>query len=222
MGKSSNSGQARRSFEEPDHPDLSRNGRTANLPAQTPHKIFLWNAQGVYVDCAFPNPVHGHFFGGTKILGARLKDVFSPSSSQRIMQGITEALGQQERQEVVMDFQREGGDYRANIFLFPMDHYVMGWVMDHQVRKKKNVLTYGGPSHVAKDCASRNVNITEKELLVARAFGPGYSNRHIAAALQMSERTVKFHMANLLRKLDLSSRAHLAHLRLFESKLLDH
>ena len=49
--------------------------------------------------------------------------------------------------------------------------------------------------------------LTERELSVLRLVANGLSNRGIAAQLYLSETTVKFHVRNIMRKLDATSRA---------------
>ncbi len=49
--------------------------------------------------------------------------------------------------------------------------------------------------------------LTEREQEVLRAVSGGGSNREVAAALHISENTVKFHMKNILDKLHLRNRA---------------
>jgi DNA-binding CsgD family transcriptional regulator/tetratricopeptide (TPR) repeat protein len=52
--------------------------------------------------------------------------------------------------------------------------------------------------------------LTERERQVAALVATGQSNRAIAASLVLSERTIKTHVANILSKLDLTSRAQIA------------
>jgi DNA-binding CsgD family transcriptional regulator len=52
--------------------------------------------------------------------------------------------------------------------------------------------------------------LTPREREVAAQIAAGRSNREIAAALFVSERTVEAHVANILRKLDTRSRAGIA------------
>ena len=49
--------------------------------------------------------------------------------------------------------------------------------------------------------------LTERELNVLRLVANGLSNKGIAAELYLSETTVKFHVRNIMRKLDAASRA---------------
>lgn len=49
--------------------------------------------------------------------------------------------------------------------------------------------------------------LTERELQVLRMLAQGMSNRDIGAKLYISETTVKFHVGNIMRKLDVSRRA---------------
>jgi DNA-binding NarL/FixJ family response regulator len=49
-----------------------------------------------------------------------------------------------------------------------------------------------------------------RELDVLRLLGAGNTNRQIAAELEISERTARTHVSNILRKLDLTSRTQAA------------
>jgi DNA-binding NarL/FixJ family response regulator len=49
--------------------------------------------------------------------------------------------------------------------------------------------------------------LTDRELSVLRLVANGLGNRGIGAQLYLSETTVKFHVSNIMRKLDASSRA---------------
>jgi DNA-binding NarL/FixJ family response regulator len=52
--------------------------------------------------------------------------------------------------------------------------------------------------------------LTRREREVARLVAQGFTNRAIAEALTMSESTAATHVAHILRKLDMSSRAQVA------------
>jgi DNA-binding NarL/FixJ family response regulator len=54
------------------------------------------------------------------------------------------------------------------------------------------------------------VELTPRELEVIRLVGAGRANKGIAAELQISERTARTHVSNILRKLGLSSRTQAA------------
>ncbi|MCB0204907.1 MAG: response regulator transcription factor [Caldilineae bacterium] len=53
-------------------------------------------------------------------------------------------------------------------------------------------------------------DLSQREVEVLRLVSQGLPNREIAAALNLSEHTVKSHLANILDKLQLRSRAHAA------------
>jgi len=58
--------------------------------------------------------------------------------------------------------------------------------------------------------AAPSPELRERELDVLRLVAQGLSNKEIADALNLSEHTVKTHLANILAKLHLRSRAHAA------------
>ncbi len=53
-------------------------------------------------------------------------------------------------------------------------------------------------------------DLTKKEIQVAEAVASGLTNREIAEALKISERTVKSHLTTIFHKLDVRDRVHLA------------
>ena len=61
--------------------------------------------------------------------------------------------------------------------------------------------------------------LTPQELQVALAVGERHTNREVAAALFLSPKTIEYHLGNVYRKLDVRSRAQLAHLLAREGSL---
>jgi DNA-binding NarL/FixJ family response regulator len=76
-----------------------------------------------------------------------------------------------------------------------------------------------------KSPAVAEKGLTERELGVLRALGKGQSNKQIAQSLWLAEQTVKFHLTNIYRKLEVSSRTEAVHWAyrhgLLESPLAD-
>ena len=59
---------------------------------------------------------------------------------------------------------------------------------------------------------SNGVNgLSERELAVLKAIARGLSNKQIASELWVTEQTVKFHLRNIYRKLDIANRTEAAH-----------
>jgi len=61
--------------------------------------------------------------------------------------------------------------------------------------------------HVAQPPEPEEVVLSEREVEVLRLVAAGKSNREIAEALSVSENTVKFHLRNILQRLNVSNRA---------------
>jgi two-component system, NarL family, response regulator LiaR len=61
------------------------------------------------------------------------------------------------------------------------------------------------------DSAVAEKGLTERELAVLQALAQGQSNKEIARALWLAEQTVKFHLTNIYRKLDVRSRTEAVH-----------
>ncbi len=62
----------------------------------------------------------------------------------------------------------------------------------------------------AKSLDRPDAELTTRELEVLRLLGAGKTNKEIAAELQISERTARTHVSNILGKLDLASRTQAA------------
>jgi two-component system nitrate/nitrite response regulator NarL len=63
----------------------------------------------------------------------------------------------------------------------------------------------GAPA--ATSSPAEQVGLTERELTLLRALARGLSNKAISKELWISEQTVKFHVSNIYRKLDVANRA---------------
>jgi DNA-binding NarL/FixJ family response regulator len=59
--------------------------------------------------------------------------------------------------------------------------------------------------------AVRQAGLTSRELEILRALSGGHSNKAIAKLLWLAEQTVKFHLTNIYRKLNVSSRTEAVH-----------
>jgi DNA-binding NarL/FixJ family response regulator len=59
--------------------------------------------------------------------------------------------------------------------------------------------------------AARDAGLTVRELEILRGVGEGKSNREIGKQLWLAEQTVKFHLTNVYRKLNVSSRTEALH-----------
>jgi DNA-binding NarL/FixJ family response regulator len=64
--------------------------------------------------------------------------------------------------------------------------------------------TRANPPAVAPDPGVRD--LTRRELEILRLVAEGYSNSQLAKMLWVTEQTVKFHLSNIYRKLDVSNR----------------
>jgi NarL family two-component system response regulator YdfI len=68
-----------------------------------------------------------------------------------------------------------------------------------------------GRAENRSNLAAGQSGLTERELAVLRSLGEGHSNKEIARSLWLAEQTVKFHLTNIYRKLDVSSRTEAVH-----------
>jgi len=84
-----------------------------------------------------------------------------------------------------------------------------------------NVFTTVGVSEEPGERAAKEAGLTERELVIVRAVARGLSNEAIAKELWVAEQTVKFHLTNIYRKLEVSNRTEAARYA-FERGLIDH
>ncbi|GHC75414.1 DNA-binding response regulator [Nocardiopsis terrae] len=80
----------------------------------------------------------------------------------------------------------------------------------HAAERLIAVLPPAVPGTAAAPAAPVGHGLTGRELEVARLVGSGASNREVARGLFLSEGTVRNHVTNILRKLDLRDRTALA------------
>jgi DNA-binding NarL/FixJ family response regulator len=59
---------------------------------------------------------------------------------------------------------------------------------------------------VRRAVGEEGIHLTKRELEVLRLMGQGWTNKRIAKELYITERTVRFHVENILRKLGVGSR----------------
>jgi DNA-binding NarL/FixJ family response regulator len=69
--------------------------------------------------------------------------------------------------------------------------------------------TSGGPEvtpRLTSEPATNAHDLTRREIEILRLVAEGHSNSQLAALLWVSEQTVKFHLSNIYRKLDVANR----------------
>lgn len=208
-------------------------------PAREPHKIFVWDPNGVYVDCCFPNPRYGHFLNPQVLKGARVVDLFSRTIGRRLKNTIHTAWKTKKHQSTELLFERAAQLYEASVTCVPtQEGRVIGFVTDRLVgeglatRSSREVPPYDGsfpdlslwrgnkerystltpqemkvlavmglhPSHEGEHGVTGNVDVVEGHVI------PSPTNEDIAQQLHISVRTVKFHLTNIYRKLQITSR----------------
>ena len=78
----------------------------------------------------------------------------------------------------------------------------------------------GLPETRAQDDAVKAAGLTERETAILKALAGGLSNKAIAKELWVAEQTVKFHLTNIYRKLDVANRTEAARYA-YEHGLID-
>lgn len=171
-----------------------------------PHKVFLWDEYGRYVDFSFPNPIYGHFFGPARLKGAMVADILPSDTAQAILSKIRHTIFTQAPGFLSLVFHQKGQrTFQTIIRFFPLTNHVLGLVNDfpHLTLAPSDPLpSTPAPTHLPR----LRHPLTYREQQILRAVGQGLSNEAISTNLRISPRTVKFHLLNLYQKLGVSSR----------------
>ena len=81
--------------------------------------------------------------------------------------------------------------------------------------------TLGSSGAPAAEVSGKDLGLSERELTILKALSAGLSNKQIAQQLWLAEQTVKFHLTNIYRKLEVSNRTEAARYA-FEQGLVEH
>ena len=195
----------------------------ADHPVLAVHKIFIWTPNGIYQNVAFPNPIHGHFTKRENLLGACITDVLSRANARRLHQTLAQVLSGHEPQTVTLYFQRQRRRYQAIIRCVRTEQdTIMGLVHDVPLTPSfPSAQAIGTIPTVQAWSHERVALLTLKELMIFSAMGlfpsrdrrgqmtlyvrTGLNNEAIGLELGCSERTVKYHVTNIYRKLQITS-----------------
>ena len=79
----------------------------------------------------------------------------------------------------------------------------------------------GLPEKTAQEDAVKAAGLTERETTILKALARGLSNEAIGKELWVAQQTVKFHLTNIYRKLDVKNRTEAARYA-YEHGLIDH
>ena len=181
----------------------------ADLP---PHKIFLWNERGQYVDFSFPNPIFGHCGDPKRLKGISVIEVFPNQLGQTLLQKIVYTLTSQKPNLLTIDLpERKRQPYKALIRLFPLGMHVLGLVNDlpqFDIPSLAAAPFYTTPVP-RRHKGDSNHPLTYREQQIMQLVGQNLSNETIANELYISPRTVKYHLINIYKKLGVASRTNL-------------
>lgn len=170
-----------------------------------PQKIFLWDDCGTYLDCEYPNPQYGHFFGGPGLVGKNLKDVLQKREGDVILFAIQQAKQMHEPKVLRLILKTSPVPYQSLIRLYPFQQYVLGWVNDYPVQSR----TWHLPPDSSAEAGFPPTHLTAREQEVIQWILKDKCNAKIAKILSISERTLKFHLRNLYAKFHVTSRLQL-------------
>ncbi len=118
---------------------LIEHGDLAMMSQGAPQKIFLWDKQGNYQDCAFPNPIYGHFLGGQGVKGKNIQDVLEPSVRFQLLETIQQTIQSGKPARVNLALFGAQSAYKTVVCIFPLSELIMGWVNDYPIAETPDV-----------------------------------------------------------------------------------
>ncbi len=178
------------------------------IPDLPPHKVFLWNKWGQYLDYSFPNPVFGHFEDPNRLTGANVLEILPGCSGQTVLENIQHTLTSQKPRAFSIELPKQNNhSFQAIIRLFPLSMHVLGLVNDFPHLDLPTALpSLGTPPSPSSTLPKSRHPLTYREQQILQLVDQDFSNESIATALCISQRTVKFHLLNIYKKIGVSSR----------------
>ena len=95
-----------------------------------PDKMFIWNPDGKYLRCYYPNPKTKHYAGPDKILGHYIQEVLPGETGERVLSVMRVAWLGNQMQMCTIQLPLEGVDHKVDIRFFPNSHSIFGLVND--------------------------------------------------------------------------------------------
>ncbi|GJL55121.1 MAG: hypothetical protein NPIRA02_22530 [Nitrospirales bacterium] len=95
-----------------------------------PQKLFLWNAQGIYIDYYYPNPEIVHLVGGEYLLGKRISKVLPQPMARGVRSSIVQTLDLQQPHIEYYELTMQKQLYRVAVRFLPFLDKVLGLVND--------------------------------------------------------------------------------------------
>ncbi len=173
-----------------------------------PNKVFIWDVNGTYVDCLFPNPIHGHFLGGAENKGKRVHDVLSEEAATLVIENIQQGLNDQKPSHLWIELIEGTKIYPVCIRFIPGIEYVIGLVNDYPAIDKCHRPVSQITARPTSPTPTETL-LSLREQSILNEVVEGRSNQAIARRLHIKVGTVKYHLTNIYRKLHVTSRVQL-------------
>lgn len=200
--------------------------RNSTLMDAIPDMLFRMNSNGTYLDFV-PAAGQEPYVPAAEFLGRTAHDVLPPDVADTVMQHIRGALesGDMQRFEYELTMDEEKRSYEARIVVRGADE-VLAVVRDVTALRREEQTEARRRARdelegkVERQMLHKNpYGLTFRELTVLHLVAAGETDREIADGLGISPFTVSKHVANILSKLDASSRTE-AGVRAFREGLL--
>lgn len=184
---------------------------SADLLGVSPHKIFLWDRQGIYLDHSYPNPLFGHFLSTPTLIGRKVTEVLPHPASETVFSQIQRTATQQSTGLSFIELPLQGKLHTVMIRFVPLQQYVLGLVNDFPFTNgsiSRNTLTALATEEETD--LLHHPHLTARERQVVSWVRKGKTNWEIGKILGIAERTVRFHLENIFHKMKVSSRMQVA------------
>ena len=155
------------------------------LIGPTPHKIFVWDLTGVYLDCVYPNPQHGHFLQGTALIGKKLTEVFAHDIATEILSVIRSVLKTKKPTHRTIHFHTRKNTFHSHIRFFPFSNVVVGFVVDTLVKKRgRPTKNQTAKDKILLDNDVMDNSLSTREQEIIQWIHHGKTNKQIGSAAQ--------------------------------------
>ncbi len=96
-----------------------------------PQKLFIWNHQGIYLGYHYPNPRHGHYIGGERLLGKSITEVLPSQMAQHVKSSVAQVVEMKIPMVGMYQLSINNQPYRVVVRFLPYDDCVVGAVNDY-------------------------------------------------------------------------------------------
>ena len=106
-----------------------------------PHKFFLWNVKGLYIDYHYTNPICGHYYGGDRLLGKKITTVLPQPMAKGVRLSVFQTLDLQQPLVDYYELMINQQSCRVHVRYLPFQGKVLGVVNDYPIQQEEVTTT---------------------------------------------------------------------------------